>query len=149
MITLIPHAFTGPMWQTIDLGDNASIEIAIRRPTLGEQLIALDDSQSSREYQLRAYIADWRGVNDPSGKPIPYSWDMLNQLCIQYPEAFYALLAATRNVRMPDPGDDEKKSELPPSDGGTATNGGTTSLMTSSDSVADSAESSGSAAVSD
>src|SRR5690606_3884818 len=118
MITLIPNSLTGLAWQTIDLGGGDSIEIGVRRPNLGEQLVALDCSDSPREYQLRAYIADWRGVNDSDGKPIPFTWEMLNQLCVQYPEAFYSLLNATRNVRLSEIGIDLKNSELPPLAGG-------------------------------
>lgn len=133
MITLIPSTFTGPIWATVDFGDGASIELGLRRPNLGEQIIALEESDSSREYHLRAYISDWRGVNDEHGKPVPYTWESLNQLCTGYPSAIWGILDAIREVRFPDVETTSKNSELPLLAGGTTTNDEITNSTTLSD----------------
>lgn len=136
MITLIPPAFTGFAWETIDLGNGDTIEIGIRRPTLSEQLVALQDCGPSCEYKVRAYVADWRGVNNEKGEAIPFSWDAINQLCAVYPGAIWALLDSVRKVRFAEGADDSKNSESPPLAGGMTTIDEIIDTMTSSDSTA-------------
>ena len=122
MITFIPSELTAPVWRTIELGAGATIEIAIKRPTLGEQLAALDDSrgESLQAYLLRSRIVDWRGVNDPFGQAVPYSWDHLSTLCMDYPDAIWELLTAVRAVfARGEP--DAKNFNSPPLAGGMET----------------------------
>ena len=115
MITFIPPDFTGPVWKRIELGANASIEIAIKRPTLGEQLSVLEETRgdSLQAFLLRSRIVDWRGVNDPTGQPVPYSWNTLSLLCVSYPDAIWDLLSAVRTVLTT--GSDEQKNFKSPS----------------------------------
>ena len=146
MITFIPKELTAPVWRTIDLGDGASIEIAVKRPTLAEQLSALEDTrgESVQAFQLRSRIIDWRGVNDEAGKPVPYSWGNLSQLGLTYPNAIWDILIAVREAI--DPTETHAKNfESPPLAGGMETTTAAAITTESSDSTTTSADSEDSA----
>jgi hypothetical protein len=139
MITFIPQQFTGPNWKKIDLGGGDSIELGFSRPTLGDQLAALQAtrSESVQAFRLRSQIIDWRGVSDPTGQPVPYSWEMLGELCRSYPNAIWDIILASKSK----PETDLKNSGLPPLAGGTATEIGTATATPSSTFTATSGES--------
>lgn len=122
MITFMPPSLTELIWRKIELAPGESIEIAIKRPTLDEQLSCLEESvgHTVQSFQLRSRIVDWRGVQDRAGQPVKYSWEMLGALCASYPNSLWDVLLAVREVNTPR-GDDEKNSETPPIAGGTAT----------------------------
>ncbi len=141
MIKFVPHTLTGPTWRTVELGDGDTIEIAIRRPTLGEQLAYLEDARgdSIQAFNLRSRIIDWRGVQDADGKPVPYSWDTLGQLCMGYENAIWELLSVVREA-VSRGCSDLKNFESPPLAGGTEVTVSTTDLTTSSVSITNSAD---------
>lgn len=123
MVTFIPGRFTDPIWQPIDLGHGASIEIAIKRPTLSEQISALAEvaGQSVTALRLNASIVDWRGVQDVNGNAVPYSWTSLGELCRAYPNAIWSLLDAVRVATSDTQESDLKNLPSPSAAGGTAT----------------------------
>lgn len=140
MITFIPPSLTELIWKEIELAPGESIEIAIKRPTLDEQLSTLEESvgHTVQSFQLRSRIVDWRGVQDPAGKPVVFSWEMLGALCASYPNALWDLLLAVRELSTPR-GDDEKNFETPPVAGGTEVATLTNDSPTSSTSTTSSA----------
>lgn len=146
MITFVPKELTAPVWRTIDLGDGASIEIAVKRPTLAEQLNALEDvrGESVQAFQLRSRIIDWRGVNDEAGKPVPYSWANLSQLSLTFPNAIWDILIAVREA-IDQTETHAKNCESPPLAGGTETTTAAASTTESLNSTGTSDESEGSA----
>lgn len=133
MITFVPKELTAPVWRTIDLGNGATFDIAIKRPTLAEQLDALDDvrGESVQAFQLRSRIVDWQGVDDQAGKPVPYSWANLSQLSLTFPNAIWDILIAVREV-IDQTETHAKNSESPPLAGGTET---TTAAATTTESL--------------
>ncbi|MDB5338402.1 MAG: hypothetical protein JWN70_4021 [Planctomycetaceae bacterium] len=132
----MPPSLTELLWRKIELAPGESIEIAIKRPTLDEQLSSLEESvgHTVQSFQLRSRIVDWRDVQDPAGQPVKFSWEMLGALCATYPNAIWDLLAAVRDSTTPG-ADDEKNSETPPVTGGTAAVALTNDSATSSTSI--------------
>lgn len=123
MVTFTPSRFTGPVWKTVELGTDATIQIAIKRPTLNDQLAALADinSLTSQSFKLRASIVGWRDVQDIDGEPVPFTWQALSELCVSYPTAIWALIKAVRDT-LDGPTETDQKNWPPPSAaGGTAT----------------------------
>jgi len=141
MITFIPPSLTELIWKEIELAPGETIEIAIKRPTLDEQLSVLEDSVGLpvQAFQMRSRIVDWRGVQDTAGQPVKFSWEMLGALCASYPNAIWDLLIAVRELDTPG-GDDEKNSEPPPAAGGTEAAASTSDSPTSSTSITSSAD---------
>lgn len=157
MVKFIPKKFTEPIWYPIDLGGGDSLEIAIARPTLEEQIQAAGKvaGLSYRAYELASSIKDWRGVTDEAGQPIPYSWEALNQLCAGYPDSLWEFLItiskSQKATSQPDE-DSEKNLPLPPLNGGATSGDETDPTTISSNSTVDSsadATSSGSVETSD
>lgn len=141
MITFIPPSLTEVIWKEIELAPGETIEIAIKRPTLDEQLSTLEDSvgHTVQSFLLRSRIVDWRGVQDTAGQPVVFSWEMLGAMCNSYPHALWDLLAAVRELATPGV-DDEKNSETPPVAGGTEAAMLTSDSPTSSTSITSSAD---------
>jgi len=148
-VTFIPKQFTEPTWVTVDLGRGDSIEIAVSRPTLLEQLRAVEETRGLAwtAYKLASKIQDWRGVNNEQGQPVPYSWEALNQLCAAYDDCVYSLLEAVRNAGQVAE-NQSKNSPTPPHAGGKDTPLETTPATESSPSTAVSAGSADSADIS-
>lgn len=121
-VKFIAATLTDPQWFPVELGPDASIEIAFARPTLEDQLKAVNDASgtSYQGYALSAAIKDWRGVEDENGRPVPYSWSALSQLCTAYPDAAFELLAALRKSTQGVTETERKNSPLPPVNGGEA-----------------------------
>lgn len=132
MIKFIPSEFTGPIWKLIELGDGGTFEIAVKRPTLGEQLAALDAArgESVEVFLLRARIVDWRGVNDEVGNPVPYTFDTLGQLSLSYPDLIWDILIAVSEAIKTE-ATNLKNLPTPPANGGTVTADETTVLTRS------------------
>lgn len=127
-VTFTAGQFNAPQWHTLPLGQGNSIEIAIIQPTLEEQLQTITQSQdfSYQGFTLASTIKDWRGVIDPDGNPVPYSWSALNQLCRTYPDAVFELLAIRRKTLAGLTETERKNSPLPPDAGGSPLNRETT-----------------------
>lgn len=140
MITFMPPSLTELLWRKIEIAPGESIEIAIKRPTLDEQLSSLEESvgHTVQSFQLRSRIVDWRDVQDPTGQPVKFSWEMLGALCATYPNVIWDLLAAVRDSSTPG-ADDEKNSKTPPVIGGMAAVAVTNDSATSSTSIISSA----------
>ena len=140
MITFISQALVGPVWKQIDLGDGGTFEIAVRRPTLADQLAVLNDSKGEpvEVFLLRARIVDWRGVNDEAGRPVPYTFDTLGRLSVSYPDLIWDILIAVSEAVQPE-ATNAKNLPTPPASGGTETTGGTTASTTPSVSTTTSA----------
>lgn len=134
MVTFTPSRFTGPVWKSVELAPGAAIQIAIKRPSLNDQLAALVDidSLTSQSFKLRASICDWRDVQDIDGKPVPFTWQALSELCVSYPTAIWALIDAVRAVLDGPTETDQKNLPLPSAAGGTATTTAITTSITSS-----------------
>lgn len=134
MVTFTPSRFTGPVWKSVELGADATIQVAIKRPTLNDQLAALADinSLTSQSFKLRASICDWRDVMDIDGQPVPFTWQALSELCVSYPTAIWALIDAVRAVLDGLTETDQKNLPSPSAAGGTATTTETTSSIQSS-----------------
>jgi hypothetical protein len=135
-VKFVPKEHTEPKWYLVQLDATDSIEIAIARPTLEEQLRSLSESKgvSYQAYTLAAGIKDWRGVVDEQNQPIPYSWSALSQLCTAYPDAVFELLAAHRTATQGLTETERKNSSSPPASGGEAPESGTTATTESSNS---------------
>lgn len=138
-VTFIPQQYTAHHWVTVDLGRGDSIEIAVSRPTLLEQLRAVEETRGMAwtAYKLASRIQNWRGVNDEHGQPVPYSWDALNQLCAAYDDCVYSLLEAVRNAGQVTE-NQSKNLPTPPDAGGTDTPSETIPSTESSPSMVDS-----------
>lgn len=118
-------------WKTLDLGDGAAIEVLMRRPTAAEIIAGYGSRDEYAVHRVRVTVADWRGVDDESGKPVPFSLEALERLI----EQFY--MAGPRLIRLADDAffglaETERKNLSAPS----ATShgdGGTTETTTSTD----------------
>jgi hypothetical protein len=139
---IIPKDLLEPKWHVIDLGNGITFEVAMKRPTLADQLLALKETavDSIDAFRLRSIICDWRGVEDGQSppQPVPYTWDALSGLCATFPHAVWELLKAVRDWRtgLTTSGDNGnngenplKNSPLPPAVGGTETTSEITSSM--------------------
>ena len=136
MITFISQELVGPVWKLIELGDGGTFELAVKRPTLGEQLAVMNDARGEpvEVFLLRSRIVDWRGVNDEAGQPVPYSFDTLGRLSTVYPDLIWDILIAVSEVIKPE-ATNSKNLPTPPANGGTETTGETTASTALSASI--------------
>jgi hypothetical protein len=115
-VKLVSSEHYQPKWFPLELADGEAIEIALNRPNLEVQLQTLQDLRggSYQAYQLGSTIADWRGVVDEAGEPVPYSWPSLNQLCQAYDDVAIQLIRLCRKS-LAGPSETERKNSPPPS----------------------------------
>ncbi len=85
-------------WRPITVGED-SFEVRVKAATMGDRLadtehLSLSDSTDGSwlENRLRSSIVDWRGVQSPDGKPIPFSWEALSALCTAKPAVLTQLV---------------------------------------------------------
>lgn len=137
-VKFVPKEHTEPQWHLVQLNATDSIEIAIARPTLEEQLRSLSESKgvSYQAYTLAAGIKAWRGVVDEHNQPVPYFWSALSELCTAYPDAAFELLAVHRTATQGLTETERKNSLSPPANGGEAAGNETTATTESSNSGA-------------
>jgi hypothetical protein len=135
-VKFLARQYVEPKWYPVELGPDATIEIALARPTLEEQLKAIGETDSYRGYSLLSAIKDWRGVVDENDQPVPYSWAALNQLCTAYPDAVVQFLSVHRTALEGLTETERKNLSSPPGNGGEAAASETTATIQSSDSGA-------------
>jgi len=110
-------------WADIDLGGNQSLKLLIGRPTFAQQVTVLA-AQSTAEFiesRINASVANWQGVVDDAGEPVPFNLPSLQALFATYPQALARVNAAVIDVWITHPEDLEKNLPTPPANGGTET----------------------------
>lgn len=104
----------------IDMGDAGSFEVIVRPTTAGEELSVLIsgilDGGDAAVLRTLNSIVGWRGVNDPSGREIPFSRDALACLFRTVPPSVGMRIISAVSAFYSGSESDRKNSEPPFSD---------------------------------
>lgn len=120
-------------WRKVDLYGGQDIEVLVRRPEFLDQLAAWSAQSRDEGWisRIKSTVIDWRGVLDESDQPVPFSFDMLQALLSQYPQATRQILDIVADMWITLAEDDSKNLPVPSADGGTATTTETTNSTVS------------------
>jgi hypothetical protein len=104
MLTLGETKAGTSKWVTVNLG-NDSMEVEVRSPTYKE---LVEDVFGGTEARLKRCIVNWRGVNDPEGNEVPFSWPNVERLASAFPAFVTAMVVAVDQVYFGEPGERSK-----------------------------------------
>lgn len=120
MFTLKKQAMAGS-WELVELGEAGSFEVFVSRAKWGDLLADSETFQGFSERRLKAVITDWRGLIDENGEAVPFSHEMLIELCEAHPLAFQRLATlASAQFFAVGLGETDRKNSAPPSSASTA-----------------------------
>ena len=109
-------------WVTADLGGGNSLDLQFRRPSFGEMLQSdsyramartPDDAEvtaTAAEFRLRTCVVGWRGVTDPDGNDVPFSWEAFQAAAGQSRLLLLSAMLEARRLFAPQLSEGERKN---------------------------------------
>lgn len=85
MLTLSGTKRPEAQWKEINLGPAGSFEIELRSPTAKQLLADSEDFTGYAERRVTETVTGWRGIQDDSRQPVPFSHERLLAVFAQHP----------------------------------------------------------------